>query len=100
MMVGSNIRLSSVFLVMISLNRQVWVDHGKDDDVACDDPVEDDEDDSWWMGADEVDDDEDDGQQHYAVKGLPCDDICEQVLVCEAKWWQDQSSVAASTCQQ
>ena len=30
-------------------------------------------------------DDEDDGQQHYAVKGLPCDDICEQVLVCEAK---------------
>lgn len=87
---------------MISLNRQVavWGDDNKDDDVVGDDHDKDDEDDSWWMDAGEVNDDEDDGQQHYAVKGLPCDDICEQVLVCEAKWWQDQSSVAASTCQQ
>ena len=73
--------------MMISLNRQVAVsgDDDKRDDDACDDHDNEDEDGFCWMDADEVDDDEDDGQQHYAVKGLPCDDICEQVLVCEAK---------------
>ena len=77
--------LSMVFLVMISLSRQVAVSDRKHDDDACDDHDNEDEDGSCWMDADEVDEDEDDGQQHYAVKGLPCDDICEQVLVCEAK---------------
>ena len=57
-----NIMLSRVFLVMISLSRQVAVRCRKDDDVAGDYPVEEeDEGDSWWMDADVVDDD---GQQH------------------------------------
>ena len=75
MMMGSNISLSRVFLVMMSLSRQVAVsgDDSKHDDDACDDHDNEDEDGSCWMDADEVDEDEDDGQQHYAVKGLPCD---------------------------